>query len=70
MGGDGVLSKYWVTRRVDARVVISVEANSIEEALEKSEEKMMDFEFNDLDEIVDDYPIVVEDEKGNFVWEG
>ena len=63
-----VKQTYWVTRKVNARVIIKVEAENVEEALEKSEEEMMNFEFNDLDEIVDDYPIIVEDDKGNFVW--
>ena len=36
-----VKQTYWVTRKVNARVIIKVEAESIEDALEKSEEEMM-----------------------------
>ena len=60
--------KYYVTYRIDARYVAEVEANSLEEAMDKAEVEYIDADFGEAEDI-DGNPIIVEDENGNFVWE-
>lgn len=59
--------KYYVTYAVDARFVAKVEADSIEEAMEKAEVEYMDDDFGDIDDVVDVEIVTVEDEKGNYL---
>ena len=60
--------KYYVTYRIDARYIAEVEADSLEEAKRKADEKWCDADFGAAQDI-DGEPIIVEDEHGNFVWE-
>lgn len=60
--------KYYVTYRIDARFVAEVEADSLEEARNKAEEKFSDADFGVAQDI-DGEDIIVEDENGNYVWE-
>lgn len=60
--------KYYITYRIDARYIVEVEADSAEEALEKSEEKYYGADFGEAEDI-DGEAVIVEDENGNFVWE-
>ena len=60
--------KYYVTYRIDARYIAEVEADSLEEAKRKADEKCCDADFGAAQDI-DGEPIIVEDENGNFVWE-
>ena len=60
--------KYYVTYRSDARYVAEFEADSLEEAKRKADEKWCDADFGAAQDI-DGEPIIVEDENGNFVWE-
>lgn len=60
--------KYYVTYRIDARYIAEVEADSLEEAKRKADEKWCDADFGAAQDI-DGEPIIVEDENGNFVWE-
>lgn len=60
--------KYYVTFKIDARYIAEVEANSLEEALEKADDAYMDADFG-VAEDIDGEAIIVEDEKGNYVWE-
>lgn len=60
--------KYYVTYKVEARYIAEVEADSIEEARNKASEEFCDADFG-VAEDIDGEDIIVEDEKGNFVWE-
>lgn len=60
--------KYYVTYRINARYIAEVEADSLEEAKRKADEKWCDADFGAAQDI-DGEPIIVEDENGNFVWE-
>lgn len=59
---------YYVSYKIDARYIAEVEANSLEEAMEKAEESYMEADFGVAQDINGE-PIIVEDESGNFVWE-
>lgn len=60
--------KYYVTYKIDARYIAEVEADSIEEALEKADSEYCDADFGVAQDI-DGESIIIEDENGNFVWE-
>ena len=60
--------KYYVTYRIDARYIAEVEADSLEEAKIKADEKWCDADFGAAQDI-DGEPIIVENQDGNFVWE-
>ena len=60
--------KYYVTYKVEARYIAEVEADSLEEARKRSNEKFSDANFGDAEDI-DGEDIIVEDEDGNFIWE-
>lgn len=60
--------KYYVTYKIDARYVAEVEADSLEEAMEKAEEEYIDADFG-VTEAIDGEQIIVEDENGNYIWE-
>ena len=60
--------KYYVTYKVEARYIAEVEANSLEEAMDKAEAEYVDADFGEAEDI-DGEAIIVEDESGNFVWE-
>ena len=60
--------KYWVTHKIEARYITEVEADSIEEAKSKSDEKFFDADFGEAVDI-DGEAIIVEDENGDYVWE-
>ena len=57
--------KYYVTLAVNARAVIEVDADNIEEAVSEAENKFTEFDIGDL-ECVDADPVNVEDEYGNL----
>ena len=59
---------YYVTFRIDARFIAGIEADSMDEARKKAEETFSDADFGEARDI-DGEAIIVEDEKGNFVWE-
>lgn len=60
--------RYYVTYKIDARYIAEVEADSIEEAMKKAEDKYMDADFGDAEDI-DGEQVCVEDEDENYVWE-
>lgn len=60
--------KYYVTYRIDARYIAEVEADSLEEAKKKADEKWCDADFGVAQDI-DGESVIVEDQDGNFVWE-
>ena len=62
------MKKYYVTCKIDARYVVGVEADSIEEALKEADNRFSNAFFGEAEDIESE-PIVVEDEKGNYVWE-
>ena len=57
-----------MTYRIDARYVTAVEANSTEDALKAAEDKFQDAEFGEAEDI-DGEAIIIEDDRGNYVWE-
>ena len=60
--------KYYVTYKVEARYIAEVEADDFKEAMEKAESEFFDADFG-VAEDIDGESIIVEDEKGNYVWE-
>lgn len=60
--------KYYVTYKVEARYIAEVEADSLEEAMEKAESEYIDADFG-VAEDIDGEAIIVEDENGNYIWE-
>ena len=62
--------KYCVTYRVDGRFYAFVDADSVEEAIDKSKEQYYGAIFGELRDI-DGEAIIVEDayEEGNILWE-
>ena len=62
------MAKYWVTYKVEARYIAEVEADNLEEAMEKAESEYIDADFG-VAEDIDGEKIIVEDENGNYVWE-
>ena len=60
--------KYYVTYKIDARYVTEVEADNLEEAREKAVSEYLNADFG-VAEDIDGEQIVVEDERGNFIWE-
>lgn len=59
---------YYVTYKVEARYIAKVEANNIKEALDKANNKYIDADFGEAEDI-DGEAIIIEDENGNYVWE-
>ena len=62
------MSVYYVTYKIDARFIAKVEAESIEDALEEAVAAFESANFGEAEDI-DGEPIVIEDEKGDYVWE-
>lgn len=60
--------KFYVTYKIEARYVAKVEADNLEEAIKKAESEYLDADFG-VAEDIDGEQVIVEDEKGNFVWE-
>lgn len=60
--------KYYVTYKIDARYIVEVEAESIEDAKKKAEGKFLDANFGEAEDI-DGEAIIVEDTNGDYVWE-
>lgn len=60
--------KYWVTFKIEGRYIAPVEANNIEEAIDKANELYYDANFGELRYCEGD-PVVVSDEKDDIVWE-
>lgn len=63
-----VLAPYWVTIKVDGRYVTQVVATSVDEAKGLAESRFADVNLDPL-EVVESECIIIEDAKGNFVWE-
>lgn len=60
--------RFYVTYKIDARFVAAVTANDLESAKKAAEAAYMDADFGEATDI-DGEPIIIEDERGNFVWE-
>jgi len=59
--------KYRVTFKIDARYSTEVEADNLEEARKKANEKYFDADFGEANDI-DGEDIIIEDENDNCVW--
>lgn len=66
--GQPILAPYWVTIKVDGRYVTQVMATSVDEAKGLAESRFADVNLDPL-EVVGSECIIIEDAKGNFVWE-
>lgn len=66
--GQPILATYWVTIKVDGRYVTQVMATSVDEAKGLAESRFADVNLDPL-EVVGSECIIIEDAKGNFVWE-
>lgn len=66
--GQPILAPYWVTIKVDGRYVTQVVATSVDEAKGLAESRFADVNLGPL-EVVGSECIIIEDDKGNFVWE-
>lgn len=62
------MKTYWITFKVDARFECPIDADSMEEALEKAEGRFADADFGEAVDI-DGEAIMAEDEHGNIIWE-
>lgn len=60
--------KFYVTHSVQARYISCVEADNLEDAKKKADDKFSDADFGEAQDI-DGEAIVIEDENGNYVWE-
>lgn len=60
--------KFYVTHKLEARYVVGVEAQNLEEAMKKADDKFSDADFGEAQDI-DGVIITVEDEQGNYVYE-
>ena len=60
--------KYYVTHKIEARYIVEVEANNLEEAMDKAEQMYVDADFGEAEDIEGEM-IIIEDEKGNYIWE-
>lgn len=66
--GQPILAPYWVTIKVDGRYVTQVMATSVDKAKELAESRFADVNLDPL-EVVGSECIIIEDDKGNYVWE-
>ena len=60
--------KYYITYKIEGRYVAEVEADNLKQAMKKAESEYLDADFGEAGDI-DGEMIVIEDEKGNFVYE-
>lgn len=60
--------KYYVTFKVDAHWEVEVEADNVQEAIREAGYRFCDADFGEAEEIYGD-AIIVEDERGNYVFE-
>lgn len=60
--------KFYVTYKIEARYVAEVEAEDLEEAKAKAEEEYDSADFGEAEDI-DGELIIVEDAKGNYIYE-
>lgn len=60
--------RYYVTHRVEARHVVGVDADNVDDAIKKANDAFSEADFGAATDI-DGEAIIVEDEDGNYVWE-
>lgn len=60
--------KYYVTFKIEARYVAEVDAENLEEAMQKAEDSYLNADFGVASDIEGE-KIIAEDETGNYVWE-
>jgi hypothetical protein len=59
---------FYVTYRIDARYIVKVHADTVEEAKQMAQSEWETADFGEARDI-DGEPVIVEDEDGNYVWE-
>ena len=59
---------YYVTFKIEARYVVGVEADNVDDARDRAIDEYMDADFVEAQDIEAE-PIIVEDDLGNYVWE-
>ena len=62
-----IFEPLWVTMKVEGRFIATVFARNAEAAIDQAVKQYQDADFGELEDI-DSEAIIVEDEKGNFVW--
>ena len=60
--------EYFVTFKIDGRFVAQVTADNVQDAIKEATAAYQDADFGSL-ECIDADAVVVEDERGNYVWE-
>lgn len=60
--------KYYVTYKIEARYIAEIDADSLEEAMEKADSEYIDADFG-VAEDIDGESIIVENENGDYIWE-
>lgn len=60
--------RYNVTFKIEARYIARVDANNVKNAIKKAESCFEDADFGEAEDI-DGNALIVEDQKGDFVWE-
>jgi len=60
--------KYWVKFKIEGRYVTDVNADNVEDAIQKAYDEYINANFGLLEDIEGE-PVAVEDENDNFVWE-
>lgn len=59
---------YYVTFKIDARYVVAVDADNVQDALRDAQDRFSDADFGEA-EWIDGEAIMAEDENGNYVFE-
>ena len=62
------MQTFYVTYKFEARFIVAVDAENIDEALESAKGRFEDADFGEAEDIEGE-AIIVEDWDGNFIWE-
>ena len=65
---EEILEPLWVTMKIEGRFIAKVFARNAETAIEQATKQYQDADFGTLEDIDGD-AIIIEDKKGNFIWE-
>jgi hypothetical protein len=60
---------YFVTYKVDARCTVEVKAESLEEAKANAQAAYENADITNSLDFISSEPVIIEDEKGNYLWE-
>lgn len=60
--------KYYITYKIEARYIVEVKADNLEEARNKASKEFFNADFG-VAESIKGKDIIIEDEHGNYIWE-